>query len=290
MAKIKLLPVVLLLLTVIISVNAVPSFDFHMFENFGLNEVNFRRELDLVNHLKDYRKRLVELRSRTRQALAIARKPKLNKNSSDIGPIEGMKILKRRVWIRAAVQQMQQHHGDLILKVENITAEFPISYDFNGAQKGIIVLQGTFGLDPLKMANGRIKYRNKSFAVKSKMSVEDLVDLAKESFDIGWYDNCIEFLRGARDLAKERPDEDDHAEAIDQLAKAVVAANNEMVKRKTRLSQDKKVFPYMIDEKLLKKKKTQPKFVKNVNWYERKSDDPIEFASGSINMEVNRFN
>ena len=70
------------------------------------------------------------------------------------------------------------------------------------------------------------------------------------------------------------------------MAKSVVTANNEFVKKRSRLGPKFKVFPYVVDEKTLKKKKNQPKFVKTTDWFRRNPRDPEEFTHQSIKPEV----
>ena len=45
----------------------------------------------------------------------------------------------------------------------------------------------------------------------------------------------------------------------------------------------------MVDEITLKKKKSQPKFVKNMDWFARDEWDPHEYTSRSIHPEVSYF-
>ena len=111
---------------------------------------------------------------------------------------------------------------------------------------------------------GILKYKDKTY-YGSKISVDDLKEIAFLAFDEKWYDNCITFLRAIQN----------HETILDpqiqNLKQKVVEIHNQLVlKRKERISeQDTKVFPFLIDELTLKKKSKQPKWVKTINWYDR---------------------
>jgi hypothetical protein len=65
-----------------------------------------------------------------------------------------------------------------------------------------------------------------------------------------------------------------------KIKEVVKLHNNMLLRKKEHLGVDFKLFPYIIDEDTLTKKKKQPKSLKAVNFFQRNATDMSEFLSG----------
>ena len=137
------------------------------------------------------------------------------------------------------------------------TTHFPTKSDFNGALKGMLMLQETYQLDPKDFLKGQINYKNQIFKSRYSMSVQDLEKLTKLAFKYEWYDNSITFLKAIN--STENKD-------LMELKNDLIKVHNKLVMaRKSRISQKSKVFPFIVNNNLTKKSK-QPKSLQNIDW------------------------
>ena len=209
------------------------QFAFHQFENFVLNEETFKTEQILLNQLRDLKSKLLHFHKNI----------EARKRFPDIYHIyDVLKTLK-------SLQEIQN---------------FPSENDLKGAFRGLILLQETYQLNPNSWLSGHLQFKNQSYPC-TKLTPEDLKNLAFIAFEDKWYDNCITFLRAIL------PTLDDESLKLKQ--KVVEIHNKLVIQRKSRISeQDSKVFPYLVDENTLLKKSKQPKWVKKTQWFARSKD------------------
>ena len=170
----------------------VTDFDFLMFENFGLNADNFVQELKLVKLLKEYRRFLA-------QHAMIIRRLRQPRGEAAFGPIEANNILVRRFAIKMGSKKAKHWFDHVWNETTNeAMKDFPHEADYHGAAKGIVFLQETHKLEPLKMAKGVLRFDKQVRTSPDCMNVKDLYTIATVALDLGWYDNGIMFLRVSR--------------------------------------------------------------------------------------------
>lgn len=134
-----------------------------------------------------------------------------------------------------------------------------------GAAKGVVMLLDTYQFDLQKLSHKEVTGKNGTTKRLRVLDSVDLYKMAQTAFDMTWYDNAITCLRIAWKLKEEESKagaihQEDFVQTLRELTAVATRIHNQMVtKRMTRVGEDYKVFPYVIDEKTLKKKKKQPK-------------------------------
>ena len=215
----------------ILQMSSATELDFNQFENFVKNARTFQEEKKLISELKSLKVILQNVKGNIQnQALH-----KLQENLERISN-----------WYRRCDYQ----------NIHKMT-HFPRKSDFNGALKGMLMLQETYQLDPKDFLKGQINYKNQIFKSRYSMSVQDLEKLTKLAFNYEWFDNSITFLKAIN--STENKD-------LLQLKNDLIKVNNKLVMaRKARISKKSKVFPFIVNNNLAKKSK-QPKSLQNINW------------------------
>ena len=214
----------------ILQMSCATELDFNQFENFVKNARTFQEEKKLISELKSL-KVILQNAKENIQNKAIH---KLQENLERISN-----------WYRRCDQNVHK------------TTHFPTKSDFNGALKGMLMLQETYQLDPKDFLKGQIIYKNQIFKSRYSMSVQDLEKLTKLAFNYEWFDNSITFLKAIN--STENKD-------ILLLKNDLIKVHNKLVMaRKARISKKSKVFPLIVNSNLAKKSK-QPKSLKNIDW------------------------
>ena len=214
----------------ILQMSCATELDFNQFENFVKNARTFQEEKKLISELKSLKVILQNVKENIQnQALH-----KLQENLERISN-----------WYRKCDKNIHK------------ATHFPTKSDFNGALKGMLMLQETYQLDPKHFLKGQINYKNQIFKSRYSMSVQDLEKLTKLAFKYEWYDNSITFLKAIN--SSENKD-------LMQLKNDLIKVHNKLVMaRKSRISQKSKVFPFIVNNNLSKKSK-QPKSLKTIDW------------------------
>ena len=114
------------------------------------------------------------------------------------------------------------------------------------------MLQETYQLDPMDFLKGQIVHKGHIFQSLYSLNLQDFEKLAKMAYNYKWFDNTITFLRPI--FANNST-----------VNKELVLMKNDLLKvhnkllmtKKARISQNTKIFPFIIDENLDKKSKQQ---------------------------------
>ena len=214
----------------ILQMSCATELDFNQFENFVKNARTFQEEKKLISELKSLKVILQNVKENIQNKA-------LHKLQENLERISN--------WYRRCDQNIHK------------MTHFPAKSDFNGALKGMLMLQETYQLNPKHFLKGQINYKNKIFKSRYSMSVQDLEKLTKLAFKYEWYDNSITFLKAIN--STENKD-------LMELKNDLIKVHNKLVMaRKSRISQKSKVFPFIVNNNLAKKSK-QPKSLKTIDW------------------------
>ena len=237
-------------------------FTFGMFENFQLTREVLCEEIKLVAELRSLRRalqgKIAYLITTTTAAAAAA------PSSSWRDERE----LRRLDEIRNRVEKLEE--------------QFPTGYhdeegagDYEGALRGLVFLQDTYGFDLKALSRGRLvskAYPKGPLNLPNdhKLVLEDFYRLSKMSFSFKWYDRAIDFLAAAFKLLVAKKSGEAEGEANDDAKLAatmekmrnnlVILNNRNLFKWKKSVSGDFKLHPFEIGD-TLRKKKTQPDYV-----------------------------
>ena len=240
------------------------KYDYGLFENFEITSEIFKQELPLVSHLRWVKENLEQ----KRKVLEKVKSP---------GEI-----------VRVARSDIMDIEVNL-----NTTAN-----DFHGAVRGFLVLVDTYDLEAKDIFEGRIIDKVKSpgvsvFPEKSRFQLYDLVQMALSAFNIGWYDHATKLTKFSIEKWNETATQfedfhEEHKKMLESLKSQLPEKQNKLLKARRKLSgKDYKLLPYLIDENL-EKKKSQPKFVKNSDFYKRDWNDFEEIGDGDTKENVFR--
>ena len=228
------------------------DYNFGLFENFVQVQEVAKKEVSLINQLKNLRSFL-----RSCKSAMIRRDFKLSH------------AVARNV---TAINHSFLNGMSKLIKLD--------PDELMGAMKAMLLLQETYDNKPEHLLHGQIRHGNKTIQGRHKLVLDDLKQLAFLAFDQEWYDNCIHFLRAIHKFDNNMM----MSKELDQLRGKVIKIHNGLLlKNKARIVGNAKLLPYLVDENLQRRKK-QPKSLKKVNWYERRLDDPTEF-NGSLRKE-----
>ena len=215
----------------ILQMSCATKLDFNQFENFVKNARTFQEEKKLISELKSLKVILQNVKGNIQNQ-------ELHKLQDNLERISN--------WYRRCDQN-----------IHKMNTHFPTKSDLNGALKGMLILQETYQLDPKDFLKGQIIYKNQIFKSRYSMTVQDLEKLTKLAFKYEWFDNSITFLKAIN--STENKD-------ILQLKNNLIKVHNKLVMaRKARISKKSKVFPFIVNNNLVKKSK-QPKSLQNIDW------------------------
>ncbi len=256
--------VFLFVLSISFQVAISSDFNYGMFENFVATEAAFRQEIGFRTKLLKAREELMRLRTEAIEPLAVA----ANNNSSNVD-----------------LQQAVVGLGDVGVYLRRLEKELSAATDkfsneegYRAAIRGFLMLRETYRFKVGDLKEGRINalsprtLHREEFQAGHKMDIHDMVDLAGIAIMEGWMDDAVEFTReGVSMLEESKALEDpkvqkhmkDHLLQLPRMKSFLPQLHNDYVeKRRTVVGHGFKVFPYLIDENLVRKKK-QPKHLRD---------------------------
>jgi len=105
----------------------------------------------------------------------------------------------------------------------------------------------------------------KSFAGSERLVSVDFADLAAHAFDSHYYDRAVELFRSSFELATESDADffQHFGHKVREMARNAAKLNNKYLTQKLmKVGDNHKVLDYVVDEETLRKKKKQPKSIK----------------------------
>jgi hypothetical protein len=122
------------------------SYDYHLFENFVLNEEIFRQENRMLTHFKVLRNNLKEQHA--------------------IFSSTNHTIFKTDIKLKSALQQNIEPLELLKLSSSKLFQTLGnVESNLAGSSRGLIMLQDTYNLDVIEMAKGKLHFNGKIFQV-----------------------------------------------------------------------------------------------------------------------------
>lgn len=214
------------------------QFDYGVFENFQLTEELFRNEVAGLNLIRDIQKRLQEIQL------------KLEGGIVSTNAFENLLSLKETI--------------------RQLTTNQPVEDDFINSAKGFLMVLDTYDVPKEKLVQKEFVYADPhkgqvSLQTHTLFEPHDLMTLAYEAADIGWFSHAINLTKIAYKSLNFPKIKRDQKESMEKFKNKLVMTHNNVLKSKKRLVGDGfKVLPYLVTLDL-EKKSTQPKFVKKLD-------------------------
>jgi hypothetical protein len=168
------------------------------------------------------------------------------------------------------VNDLLQHKSQREL-INEVTVDFPTADDFNGAVKGMVMLQETYEMLLDATVEGKVTYYTsqnllKEFQGREQLMVDDLYLMSQKATSQLLFDVAIEFLRAALNLAKTVKVPNSIMIKIGTLKKNLVHMNNQHLLRwQQMVGTNYKVLPYLVDENLNYKPDQPEELMENVH-------------------------
>ena len=146
--------------------NGIKDYNYLLFENFVLNEKIFQMEAAVIRQLRNYRSHLEEVRKSLNNILL--NKPELAQDGTFKMSLKGVKNeamasnLKGLIHSEFLEYQKSEFLSDSLFKMAGDNTAFVL-----GALRALAMLQETYNLDILDMAEGRVSYNGKVFQVRN---------------------------------------------------------------------------------------------------------------------------
>ena len=166
---------------------------------------------------------------------------------------------------------------------QKLTLEFPITDDFIGASKGMVVLNYAYDFNVTKgVHEGKLSYINnkgqkEEFQAYEKLTIIDIEQLAKTAFAKKDYEIAITMTRSILEILSKKSvkEQKEGKKRIKQLTENLIKLNNGYLeKHQTFIGKTYRTSAYMVDKKL-KPKRKQPKFIENNQIYKTNYDAAI---------------
>jgi prolyl 4-hydroxylase len=236
-------------------------FVFLRFEHHELSKETFLKEQKSVELLKRLRETLASRRKSIKKFVdKVKGKNDRDRVSNSCDTITAFNVIKRSSvnvpFLRSQFKEDLAAIPAIRLSVNQSIEDFPDNEDYNGALKGLVMLQDTYDLDLDAATEGNVAYYSsqflyKEFQGKEKLQVEDLYDLANKATSQLLFDTGIVFLQAAFNLAEKIKPTKSLMKKMKTLRKNLVHLNNKhLMKWQKMLGDNYKCLPYLVDNEL----------------------------------------
>lgn len=193
-------------------------------------------------------------------------------------PVNAYNLIKRSaVFIKELEMNLRNHQNEEFVKMAEVITDMlstTLLYktittrDMHGAVKALLTIVHTYNMDVEKLRQGilQVNFRDnvgQSYKAETHLGVNDLAVIALASKDRGYINTAVKFARSATKASKEENIKDAEVEKLQKMKiNLMLFHNGYLTKRKTYLTDEHVLLPYILDEEL-ERKKSQPKFVRS---------------------------
>eukprot|EP00094_Tigriopus_californicus_P006961 TCALIF_06702-PA protein Name:"Similar to P4HA2 Prolyl 4-hydroxylase subunit alpha-2 (Gallus gallus)" AED:0.31 eAED:0.31 QI:0/0/0/1/0/0/2/0/1029 len=154
--------------------------------------------------------------------------------------------------------------------LRELTRSQPIENDFITSAKGLLMILDTYNVSKDCLTKKEFVYSDPhrgrvSLKTHATFEPHDLMTLADEATQIGWFSHAIDLTKSAYANLNVKSLQKDQKQVMEDFKSRLVRTHNNILRSKKRLvGEGYKVLPYLVTDDL-KRKPTQPKFVKKLD-------------------------
>ena len=155
--------------------NGIKDYNYLMFENFVQNEKIFKLETTVIEQLKNYRAHLGEVKRSVQHFLAKPDSKTLDCehcNSTENNNFKNEDLKFRLKQLIQSEPTGPKIFSPFMTDLFNLVGESSTT-NVVGAYRGLVMLQETYQLDIMKMAEGTVSYHGQVFKVRNDFFIDN---------------------------------------------------------------------------------------------------------------------